>query len=300
VADRVQAGPSHGLTRAARPAPPRRRVLFALDVFEDCGPPLEAAIALARRLDADVAGLLIEDEDVLALAHHPGTAFLSMLTIARQTVGPTDYERAYRYRVETLRRQVEAISQRRQVQIALEVRRGRMEAEVVASCAAGDLIVVTWSYGAPFGGALGRRARAGAAAAAIAEAATGSVLLLRESNTVWAAFLVAYDGSAAAEQAFAAAAELAGRNGGHVTVLLVTRGLEQASAWGARLAERAAAEGLNLVLLQGSSAAAEDVCAAAARLGPVLLVLGADQSLAQAEAGRALLDRVGCSVLLVR
>ena len=300
MADQQQTGPAQGAFRAVGRGLPRRKVLFALDVFEDCGPPLEAVIALARRLDADVAGLLIEDEDVLALAHHPGTAFLSTLTVARQAVGPTDYERAYRYRVESLRRQIEAISHRRQVQIALQVRRARMEAEVVAACAAGDLIVVTWSYGAPFGGALGRRARAGAAAAAIAEAATGSVLLLRDSNPAGAALLVAYDGSVAAERAFAAASELGGRNGRQVTVLLGTRSLEQASVWGARLAERAAAEGLNLVLMQGSSAAAEDLCAAAARLGPVLLVLGADQSLAQAEEGRALLDRVGCSVMLVR
>ena len=52
--------------------------------------------------------------------------------------------------------------------------------------------------------------------------------------------------------------------------------------------------------LQMPKASLEDLCAAATRHGISLMVLGADQDIVKATAGRRILERVGCSVLLVR
>jgi nucleotide-binding universal stress UspA family protein len=111
---------------------------------------------------------------------------------------------------------------------------------------------------------------------------------------------VAYDGSPAADHAVQVAIEIADRDGGRLDVLLLTRRLDEARIWESRLVAAAAGRALGLRFMHAPDVPAADLCATAARLGAALMVLGAGQDMARDAAGRALIERVPCSVLLVR
>ena len=134
----------------------------------------------------------------------------------------------------------------------------------------------------------------------VAEAAARSVLLLRPGGAVGGPVVVAYDGSDESRQALAAAAEISGGDEGVIEVAMLTGRLDQAEAWKRDVTAALADLGAAVKFVHLPKAGLDDLCQIAEREGASLMVLGADLVLKESEPGRRLLERVGCSVLLVR
>ncbi len=292
-----------GETSTPKDGAPRRfrRILLALDAAADDPAGLDALAGLAARLQAEVHGLTVEDTAELDLADHPGVRFVSRVstTLVRMERGVV--ERSQRHRAETGRRTLAGVMAAHRVKASFEVRHGPVADEVIAQAEAADLIVLGWGSG---GFAVRAPGRPGHIACAVAERSQRPVLLLRPGSPAGGSMLVAYDGTPAGEKALEAAVEIARPRDGHagspVTVALLTARLSDADAWRTDVAARLSAHAITSRFMHFPSATAADLIAAARQSGAALMVLGVEGPSCCGGEVRTVLDRAGCSVLLVR
>ncbi len=277
-----------------------RRVLMALDSgYEDISS-VEAAAALAARLQVELLGLFVEDIDLVRLAEHPEVSAYSMLSAGPQQLATNHLKRMLRVQLARCRQAIEEAAARRKIKCAFQVRQGRLVAEVLSAAGTSDLVVVGWSKGGVSRPWPTTRMPPVATAQAVTEAAAHSVLLLRPGGAIGGPVLVAYDGSDEALRALAAAAEIADLDGGVIEVALLTGRLDQAETWQREVVAALVDVGPTEKVVHMPKAGLDDLCRIAEREGASLMVLGADLVLKEKEPGRRLLERVDCSVLLVR
>jgi hypothetical protein len=180
------------------------------------------------------------------------------------------------------------------------VRQGRLLAEVLSAAHDDDLVVISWAgdgQGAPW--ASSTPLPAAAAAQALAEARAHSVLLLHPSAAA-GPVLVAFDGSAAARHGLALATQVADLDRAVIDVLLLASRIEEAEQWGADIVASLAETRTSVTLLHVPRAGLQTLTETAVQRRSSLLVLNAARALAEGETGRRLLQRMPCSVLLVR
>ena len=179
-----------------------RRIVIALDATCETLPALEAAAALAARWRAEVRALFVEDVSLFHIAELPFTRQVAVghaqLPLERASL---DAElKAIARRAE---RALQEMARRRNLGWSFEtVRGGQSAAEALAE--SGDLLILECTT-RPFARHLRLRSRW----QAVAERSRGRVLLLGPQRAVRPPVAVAYDGSAAAERALAAALQLA-------------------------------------------------------------------------------------------
>ena len=277
-----------------------RRILLALDAAADA-PGLVDLAKLAARLQAEVRGLAVEDDEELDLADHPGVRFVSRVSATVVRMERSAVERSRRSRTETSRRTVEGVMAAYRVKASFEIRRGPVADEVIAQAEDADLIVLGWGSD---GFAMRLPGRPGRIACAVAERSQRPVLLLRPGSSASGPMLVAYDGTSAAERALDAAVEIArprdGATGSPIAVALLTDRLSEAEAWRVAIDARWATLGIGCRFMHLPGAAAGDLIAAARQAAAALMVFGVEGPLCCGGAVRDVLDRAGCSVLLVR
>ncbi|MHA1112955.1 MAG: universal stress protein [Alphaproteobacteria bacterium] len=281
-----------------------RRILIALDSSPHSVAALDEAAGLAQRLHAELIGLFVEDINLINLADLPGTPGVSRLTAARE-----DPDARIRHELRALatraRIALEAASRRTGVPASFHVSRGRVAAELIRAADKADLLIMGWSgrsWADPFEfrrmGA--RSARLGGTARRVASESARSVLLLRRGTRMASPLMVAYDGSAGANRALAAAIRVGIRDHDPLAVLILAD-----DAQGARkLTQRARGwldrRGLAARFLFLEKATPGQLCAKLGEAGASLLVLNADSPLLAGPPGETLLDRISCPAMLVR
>lgn len=190
---------------------PIRRILVAVDASPLSLAAAQAACRLAGRLGAPVEAVFVEDINVVRLVAHPFVHTISLAAARRQSADDTLIGKALELQVVAARRALEAALSASGVQGGFSVRRGRVEAEVLAAAHGGDLICLGWSGRAD----PGMRPRLGSVARAVMQGSAAPVLLLQAAGLgpvcLW------WDGNPAALDM---AAHLAVRDGGVVEVLV--------------------------------------------------------------------------------
>jgi hypothetical protein len=119
-----------------------RRVIVALDAFARDAASIESAAALAARLHAEIAGLFVEDIDLLHLAGLPCARQVSLLTAAEELFDLGTLERELRVIAEHAQARISAAAARCRVHWSFRTVRGKIEAELLAATQASDLLVV--------------------------------------------------------------------------------------------------------------------------------------------------------------
>lgn len=260
-----------------------QRMLLALEASAHELAHVEAAARLAAQAEAELSGLLVEDEALRRLAELPVARVHGRHAPAGHAIDAPGMERALRAFSERARAAIERSAERAGVRWSFQVVRGQLHTQVVAAAAPADLVVV----------------RGGEEAPAVAIAAPCSVLVLGSADRPGTPAMVVYGSSRAADRALVAAARLASPRGGdpRLTVLVTP---------GERAAMAARREQAGIVLRQLgreaqfkqlSSAEPVDLLGLAAQRG-AMLVLDAEE-VASPEV-RALLERATFPVLLVR
>lgn len=122
--------------------PASLRILVALDESPRSTAALTAAAALAAELDAELAGLFIEDIDLQHLIGLPFAREFSLLTGAGRPLSQADMEQSWRREAETMQRLLAEAARRLRLRWTFRVARGRVTAEVNTLAQAFDLIVL--------------------------------------------------------------------------------------------------------------------------------------------------------------
>ncbi len=119
-----------------------RRILVAVDDTEQIQSVLEYAALLATLVRAELAGLLVEDEDLLQLAHLPFASEISRCSGAARILEPLSVERQLRLRADRMRKALRRIETEHRLRTSLEVIRGRLAPEAVFAHASADVVFI--------------------------------------------------------------------------------------------------------------------------------------------------------------
>ncbi len=261
--------------------PAIRRILVAVDASPLSLAALTLAAGLAGRLDAELEALFVEDINVVRLVAHPYVHTFSLVAARRQALDDVLIEKMLELQAVAVRRALDQAMAASMSRGSFAVRRGRVEAELVAAAAAADLICLGWSGRAE----PGSRPRLGSVARAVLRGAPRPVLVLRDPAA--GPVLALWDGSAAAGRALAVALQLA-EDGGGIELLIPESDPARVAALAAAARGPAEAAGISL-RLRASGRLSRCLAAAAA---DAVLVAAADSDLPVAE--------LPCSVVVVR
>lgn len=280
---------------AAGPAAPGpiRRILVAVDSSANGRAALETAAWLADRLDAEIEAIHVEDVNLVRLAGLPigrefrlgsGEAQLFDVTVMEERVRSARFRAQHAFR---------AVSTQLHVRSHFRVQRGSVAAELVAAAAEADLVILGMSSEAVPGRRLGRTALA------VAEQARTSVLLLRAGAAMAGRPLVCYDGAPEAARALALARQIARRDE-PVRVLVVAEDPAREQALRAEAEAALRAGGFAPVFSAARALRPAEICSLCVRAGADALMIGAGNALIVGPERAALLERIGCPVLIVR
>ncbi len=281
------------------PGPRFRRVVVAFDgsADEDLAA-VEAAAAFAARLRADLLGLFIEDIDLARLAEHPGmTTICARSAAGSPRLGAEHLKTALKAQLARTRQAMERAAERQRISSTFEVRRGRLIAEILSTAAPADLVIIGWRRG-PATSVMAPGTPTPAVLAALSQANVRFVLVPRRAARAGGPVLAAFDGSVAARDGLAAAAEMGGSEAG-IEVVLLARRVDEVEAR-QREAEAVLAEvgigGGSFLHLRDGGAGDLLRIAEARRAALMVLPVG----LLDGASARQIVERAPCSLLLVR
>lgn len=129
-------------SRTTHERPAGLRIWIALDESPRSSAALTAAVTLAQALDAELAGLFVEDVDLHHLFGLPFAREFSALTGAVRPLTQGDVERAWRREAEALQRLLAEAAERQRLRWSFRVARGRVSAEMRTLAHSFDLVVI--------------------------------------------------------------------------------------------------------------------------------------------------------------
>ncbi len=278
------------MTRGGESAPPLR-VLVALDADEGAAALLEAAASLAAALDAELAGLFVEDSELLAAASQPATRTVAAHALGWSASEAGSVRRGLKVSAARAGEALAAVARRRRIKYSYRVVQGTLAELVLAEAGRSDLVAL-----GPEGRAV-RQARVTMTGCAVAAQAPCSVLLLQGAGAGARPVVVVYDG---AEGALVLGERLARIYQRPLLVLAAAEREAAAAELAARARdwERRHHGGARVIGAVGESAA--EFRAALEAQHPGILVLDPERGLVAKFGLETLLGELRCSVFVSR
>ncbi|MBI4695847.1 MAG: hypothetical protein HY749_17715 [Gammaproteobacteria bacterium] len=183
------------------PLPAIRRILVALDASHGGEAALEAAALLAAHMEVELAGIFVENEDVLRFAALPFTRETGVASAATRKTDRQEVERLLKVRAGLAEAALVREAERQRLRWSFEVRRGRVMSQLLADAESEDLLALARE------GALGHGLRAGTTVEELLPGRAGAVLMLPARAKLAPPLTVIYEESPPG----AAALTLAGR-----------------------------------------------------------------------------------------
>ena len=118
-----------------------RRVIVGLDPVLQSRALLEAAVELAGRMEAELLGLFVENQDLLHFAGLPFAREVGFASATRRTLDVESMERSLRALAKEAQRTLAAVAGRTPVQWSFRVVRGSPAAELLAAAEESDLVI---------------------------------------------------------------------------------------------------------------------------------------------------------------
>lgn len=191
-----------------------REILVAIDTSPHSEAALEAAVALAEILEANIQGLFVQNELWERLSELPSTTAISELTGREGPFEQETVEEQMKLLRSRLRRKLKYVSSRHRVTHNLRFTRGRVEEEVLEAARRVDLITIGWK------GHSARGQRLGSSARAIIREADKPVLILEKGLRLGTVLTVAYDASEESRKGLRLALEIAQKKNSTLNVLV--------------------------------------------------------------------------------
>jgi len=259
-----------------------RRMLLALEASAHELAGVEAAAALAARANAELFGLLVEDEALCRLAELSMARVHGRFAPAGHSIDVAGMNRSLRVFSTRLRERIAKSAEQAGVRWSFEVVRGRMPAEIARAASNADLVLL--------GG--------GEGAFSIASSSASCVLVRGAAFRLDAPRLVVVSGSRASEKALVTAAELALPGSAPWLGVLVAPGsLVDMATWRENAAMVLGRLGRRAQFKMLGSLDATELSAMAVQRGATLIL---DSEVLPVEELGALLERATFPILLVR
>jgi hypothetical protein len=271
------------------------RILLALDAASLSKSAFEAAVELAARLDAELHGLFVEDEELLRLAELPFVRHYNISTATGRALDVEGTERELAVLAGQARRSFAAAAARTKVRHSFEVVRGTMSAVLAAAATGIDLVIVQGSCRP-----LARHMRMGAPGRNVAFELDRPVLLLEPEAALPDTVFAVYDDGDAGNKALRLAARLVGRALGTLHVVLPAEDGEEREKCEAAARKALARAGTPLVV---DSVAPEELGAVRGRIPGArwaLIVMSLDSPHLAGAKREHLIEALGCPLLLVQ
>ena len=151
------------------------RILVALDTSPQGRRALFAAAELSSRLDAQLDGLFIEDDDLLGLSNLPFVREFGSHSAASRRLDERRIEREYQRQAETLRQAIADTAAHYQIVWSFRVVRGKVSKELLAATQSVGLVIL-----GRVGRSMGKRY--GSTAQALVDQSKQPVLLLGDNG----------------------------------------------------------------------------------------------------------------------
>ena len=210
-------------------------------------------------------------------------------------------ERNLRRQITMAREAVENAARQRRIKSSFRVRRGRISVEVLDSATESDLILVSRTGGGISVIPLNDEPRVGTVAREVVRESRQTVFIIGERSQPTGQVVVAYDGSEASDRALDSAAEIADRRGGEsVVVLLLADDEAGAQALQSKADQYLTELGFTPEFRVVTEPSLTRLCQEVSSFDSGLLVLGSGQDIVSGSAAQELLERIACSVMLVR
>ncbi|MGM0557960.1 MAG: hypothetical protein ACQEVA_16360 [Myxococcota bacterium] len=271
-----------------------RRLVVALDATTSSSPTVSVAAHFAVRLQAELGGLFIEQQELLDLEEHPAARHISLPVGRGSRLERGKMERELRSMALEARRQFERASRRWRLRVSFDVARGRLRDEVSQRTEPTDLVVVEST-----GRRLIRSVRLPSSGTQLGAGLERSVLFLMPVSGPVRSVVVLYDGTYQSRRALGAARRLAETDGIMLTVLVVGESREEAAAF---------AESIDLQTPMNAQVHTHRIAdETAERLGRAvqgvhgdLFIVGGETEISGVEDIDSFLARIGCPLLVVR
>jgi len=267
-----------------------RRILVALDASPYSLAALEMAANLAATLEAELAGLFVEDVDLLRMADAPSAREIAYQGEASPT-SRTVMERKLRAQSDQIRSILAEAAERAQVRWSFRTVRGEVASALLAAASQHDIVAMGrlgWSFA--------RRPRIGSTALELAASSIPLLLISQRAALQNLFLLVYYDSSAAARNALEVAAKVAKSGAKAITVLVAASDFENRVSEIRRLLH---GQGLEVRFKPIDLDEEMSLSRAVKEEGAVLLVLAGRQLLKDREAFEALLRQVEVPLLVL-
>jgi nucleotide-binding universal stress UspA family protein len=211
-----------------------KRILVALDASRHSRSALEAAIAMALRLQAELRGVFIEDPVVRRLAEADAGEEFGVYSGLRRSLDQRELSRQLRGQAGKVRRYFRFTTEQADIRCTYREVQGRVSEQVLSEAADCDVVILgkeAWS--AVETGRLGPEVRE------VLSRLGSSALILRAGTHPRLPLLVIYDGSDQGDLALASARALAeGEKDRVVSVLLLAEDASSARSLRGRAEER--------------------------------------------------------------
>ena len=266
-----------------------RRILVALDASPQSLAALEAAAELAAGLGAELAGLYVEDINLIRLA---GLPMIVEVGSASARSRKLDEQRISRQLRNQATRAAQAIAQaagRSQVQWSFSVARGSIESELLQAAQEADLFILGragWS---------GKR-RLGSTARRLLAEGSGRTLVMERGERLLPTLMIVYDGSVVSQRALDTAIGL----GGYLAVGIVAEDEEQARKLQSEVATELNSKGVEARYRWLLHADVSELANMVRTQEECILILPGESPLLEGKKLPEVLDELECPVLLVQ
>jgi len=251
---------------------------------------LDMAANLAAAMEAELAGLFVEEEELLRVAESPQALEIAYPGEPSRT-SRAIMERKLRAQSEQIRSTVAAAADRAQVRWSFQTVRGEVASALLAAAGQHDIVAVGrrgWSFG--------HRMRIGTTALELAASSIPLLLISQRAPLGGLRLLVYYDGSPASRNALFIAATIAQTGTKKMTVLLAQANYENRASEIRKLLE---GQDLDLRFQRVDLNDEKSLSRAVQKQGAVLLILAGRQLLKNRETFEALLRGVEVPVLVL-
>ncbi|RNA65442.1 universal stress protein [Prosthecochloris sp. ZM_2] len=182
-----------------------RRITVALDCSPHSRASLDAAVAIAQILKAELSGVFVEDINLLRMAQLPQASQIERTTARETGIDAAAVERSLRMQAREAALMMKKATEQFRIRHSFITRRGVVPAEVLGAALESDLLVLGRTGKTP----VCRRTLGATARKAVTEG-TANLLLMRPGFTLQGPLMVLFDGSEGSELALQTAASIAG------------------------------------------------------------------------------------------